>query len=375
MNAELNVLRDQIDLVDKQLIDLLARRLKLVAGVGEVKSRYGIPVYAPDREAAMLASRRTEAEAAGIPADLIEDVLRRVMRESYSSENDSGFKCVNPQLRNIVVIGGQGQLGRLFVQMFRLSGYQVDVLEKDDWSQADTLLTHAGVVLVAVPIDITCPIIDRLTNLPADCLLVDVTSIKQKPLQHMLAAHTGPVLGLHPMFGPDVSSLAKQVIVCCDGRGADQYQWLLQQMQIWGARLHSVTAKEHDDAMSFIQALRHFTTYAYGYHLFEEKADLKCLLALSSPIYRLELAMVGRLFAQDPALYADIILSSEQNLALIRRYHQRMGDAIQRLENGDKQAFVSHFEEVAAYFGDYAQQFLKESKQLLAQASDRRHHE
>ena len=297
MNAELNALRDQIDLVDKQLIDLLARRLKLVAGVGEVKSRYGIPVYAPDREAAMLASRRTEAEAAGIPADLIEDVLRRVMRESYSSENDSGFKCVNPQLRNIVVIGGQGQLGRLFVQMFRLSGYQVDVLEKDDWSQADTLLTHAGVALVAVPIDITCPIIDRLTNLPADCLLVDVTSIKQKPLQHMLAAHTGPVLGLHPMFGPDVSSLAKQVIVCCDGRGADQYQWLLQQMQIWGARLHSVTAKEHDDAMSFIQALRHFTTYAYGYHLFEEKADLKCLLALSSPIYRLELAMVGRLFA------------------------------------------------------------------------------
>lgn len=375
MNAELNALRDQIDLVDKQLIDLLARRLKLVAGVGEVKSRYGIPVYAPDREAAMLASRRTEAEAAGIPADLIEDVLRRVMRESYSSENDSGFKCVNPQLRNIVVIGGQGQLGRLFVQMFRLSGYQVDVLEKNDWSQADTLLTHAGVVLVAVPIDITCPIIDRLTNLPADCLLVDVTSIKQKPLQHMLAAHTGPVLGLHPMFGPDVSSLAKQVIVCCDGRGADQYQWLLQQMQIWGARLHSVTAKEHDDAMSFIQALRHFTTYAYGYHLFEEKADLKCLLALSSPIYRLELAMVGRLFAQDPALYADIILSSEQNLTLIRRYHQRMGDAIQRLENGDKQAFVSHFEEVAAYFGDYAQQFLKESKQLLAQASDRRHHE
>ena len=48
---------------------------------------------------------------------------------------------------------------------------------------------------------------------------------------------------------------------------------------------------------------------------------------------------------------------------------------LQLIKNGDKQAFVSHFEEVAAYFGDYAQQFLKESKQLLAQASDRRHHE
>ena len=222
MNEELNALRDQIDHVDKQLVDLLAQRLKLVAGVGEVKSRYGIPVYAPDREAAMLASRRAEAESVGIPADLIEDVLRRVMRESYSSENDSGFKCVKPDLRRIIVVGGNGQLGRLFVQMFRLSGYQVDVLEKTDWERADSLLSDASLVLVAVPIDISCQIIDKLSNLPADCLLVDITSIKQKPLEHMLAVHAGPVLGLHPMFGPDVTSLAKQVIVCCDARGAEQ---------------------------------------------------------------------------------------------------------------------------------------------------------
>ena len=112
MNEELNALRDQIDAVDQQLVALLAQRLALVAEVGEVKSRHGLPIYAPDREAAMLAKRRAEATAKGVPADLIEDVLRRVMRESYSSENDSGFKCVRPELRSIVVIGGAGQLGR-----------------------------------------------------------------------------------------------------------------------------------------------------------------------------------------------------------------------------------------------------------------------
>ena len=109
MNEELNALRDQIDAVDQQLVALLAQRLALVAEVGEVKSRHGLPIYAPDREAAMLAKRRAEATAKGVPADLIEDVLRRVMRESYSSENDSGFKCVRPELRSIVVIGGAGQ--------------------------------------------------------------------------------------------------------------------------------------------------------------------------------------------------------------------------------------------------------------------------
>lgn len=86
MAEELQNLREQIDQVDKTLLSLLAKRMQLVAEVGEVKNRHGLPIYAPDREAAMLASRRNEAEKMGISADLIEDVLRRVMRESYSKE-------------------------------------------------------------------------------------------------------------------------------------------------------------------------------------------------------------------------------------------------------------------------------------------------
>lgn len=114
MVAELTALRDQIDEVDKALLDLLAKRLELVAEVGEVKSRFGLPIYVPEREASMLASRRAEAEALGVPPELIEDVLRRVMRESYSSENDKGFKTLCPSLRPVVIVGGGGQMGRLF---------------------------------------------------------------------------------------------------------------------------------------------------------------------------------------------------------------------------------------------------------------------
>lgn len=41
MVAELTALRDQIDEVDKALLDLLARRPELVAEVGEVKAVLG----------------------------------------------------------------------------------------------------------------------------------------------------------------------------------------------------------------------------------------------------------------------------------------------------------------------------------------------
>ncbi|MGF1688735.1 bifunctional chorismate mutase/prephenate dehydrogenase [Photobacterium japonica] len=373
MVAELSTLRDQIDDVDKQMVALLARRLALVEEVGHVKSQHGLPIYAPDREAAMLASRRQEAEQQGVPPDLIEDILRRTMRESYASENDSGFKCLNPSLRPIVVVGGYGQLGSLFCRLFSLSGYEVRKLGSQDWDQADEILADAGMVVVSVPINQTEAIIGRLSNLPEDCILADLTSVKSGPLQAMLAVHNGPVVGLHPMFGPDIASLAKQVVAYCDGRNPESYQWLLEQFQIWGASLNRISAIEHDQGMTLIQALRHFTSFAYGVHLAEEDPKLEQLMSLSSPIYRLELAMVGRLFAQDAQLYADIIMSSPQNIDMIKRFHQRFGDAIEMLDNQDKETFKQAFGRVENWFGDYAQHFLIESQGLLRQANDSTH--
>ena len=373
MAVELNELRDQIDAVDKQIVELLAQRLSLVERVGEVKSKHGLPIYAPDREAAMLASRREEAEKRGVPPQLIEDILRRTMRESYASEKDSGFKCLNPELRSIVIVGGNGQLGGLFKRMFELSGYQVKILGSQDWDNAEDILKNAGMVVVSVPIHLTDSVIKKLPALPDDCILCDLTSIKAEPLTAMLEAHAGPVVGLHPMFGPDIPSMAKQVIICSDGRSPETYQWLLKQFEIWGASICAIDAEEHDDGMTLIQALRHFTSFAYGSHLSKENPNLDTLVQLSSPIYRLELAMVGRLFAQDPDLYGDIIMSSQRNIDMIKRFHQRFGGAIEILEHRNKAEFVKQFNSVSQWYGDYSQQFMRESQNLLKQANDAMH--
>ena len=371
----LSKLRDKIDAVDQKIIDLLAERLGLVGEVGEVKTEHGLPIYVPEREAAMLAKRRAEAESKGVSPDLIEDILRRTMRESYASENETGFKTVNPSMKRIVIIGGNGLLGKRFVEMFELSGYQVDVLGRSNWDQAEQICSKAGLVIVGSPIDVTEDVINQLTYLPDDCILADITSVKDAPLKAMLDIHKGPVVGLHPMFGPDISSFAKQVIVYCDGRSEDKYSWLIEQLKIWGSHLYNVKAPTHDESMTLIQALRHFTSFVYGVHLQEVDADLEQLLDLSSPIYRLELAMVGRLFAQEPALYADIILSQKGNLDMIKRYHKHFSDAIELLENSDREAFIKRFESVTDWMGNYSQLFLDESRVMLQQAHDNRHYE
>lgn len=374
-SLDLDQLRQEIDQTDQALLGLLKKRLDLVHQVGEYKSQHGLPVYVPEREASMLAKRRQEAEKLGIHPDLIEDVLRRCMRESYSSENDAGFKTVNPQAKDIVVVGGNGKLGRLFVNAFRLSGYQVKVLGRQDWEQAEAIVANASLVVVSVPIDKTVETIARLPKLPADCVLTDLTSVKQAPIQAMLEAHDGPVVGLHPMFGPDIASFAKQVIIHCGGRKQEQYQWVLEQMKLWGAHLHGSDGQEHDETMSMVQALRHFTSFAYGMHLQNEGADLKRLLAFSSPIYRLELAMVGRLFAQDGELYASIITAAPENVKMFKRYLRNFSAAITLLEQGNREAFVRKFNEVAQWFGDFATQFQSESRNLLLAAHDKITHD
>jgi chorismate mutase/prephenate dehydrogenase len=369
--SELDELREQIDVLDSQLVDLLAKRAALTVKVGEYKSEVGMPIYVPEREAELIAKRREEAEDKGVPPTLVEDLLRRIMRESYHTQNRQ-YLCTNPKIEKIIVIGGAGALGRVFVNMFQRSRYCVSVLEKQDWPNAEHILKDAALVMVAVPIQLTEAIIAKLDNLPDDCILVDITSTKQKPLAAMLEVHSGPVLGLHPMFGPDVPGLVKQVVVVCHGREPERYQWLLQQMRIWGAALQEIDAQQHDDAMVFIQVMRHFCSFVFGAHLAGENPSLEQLIALSSPIYRLELAMVGRLFAQDPTLYADIIFNNADSVDLLKRFMGRFEQAIELVEQGDKGEFIKQFFQIGSWFGDYSKQSLVNSKKLLLKADDDR---
>ena len=370
----LKEIRNEIDALDQELIEVFAKRLALVKKVGEIKHKQGLPIYVPEREADMLAARRKEAEKMCVPADLIEDVLRRVMRESYVSENHFGFKTINPEIKKIVIVGGNGKLGGLFARFLRASGYQVDALGSKDWAQAQAILSGADVVIVCVPINKTLETIERLKPyLTENMLLTDLTSVKRQPLEKMLEVHRGAVVGLHPMFGPDIASMAKQVVVRCDGRYPERYEWLLEQIAIWGAKIYQVDAAEHDHSMTYIQALRHFSTFANGYHLSRQPIKLANILALSSPIYRLELAMIGRLFAQDGSLYADIIMDKPENLEVIESLKQSYEESLKFFETGDKDGFIKVFNEVREWFGEYSEQFMKESRQLLQQANDYRH--
>ena len=262
----------------------------------------------------------------------------------------------------VLIVGGLGNMGRFLANWFRQSDYDVRILDRDDWPQVRSLAAEIELCILAVPIDITPAVAAQIgPHLPSNCVLADITSLKLKPLEAMLKAHAGPVIGLHPLFGPATTTMDKQIVVVSPGRDLEQCQWLLDQLNLWGNVLVETAAAEHDEIMSIVQALRHFATFTFGQFLCSREVPILRTLELSSPIYRLELAMVGRLFAQDPDLYAEIVFATPERQALLKDFIQSLQQNLSLVERGDKAEFVARFRKIAEWFGPFSEQAMRES--------------
>ncbi|MEN9840001.1 MAG: hypothetical protein RL177_1480 [Bacteroidota bacterium] len=233
--------RDRIDHIDKAILDLLKERNEVVKEVLVTKIAHKLPIFVAGREDRKIQSFREEAVRRDLDADWAEDFLRMIMSASRASQSTAEFPMSTLHPKTIVFVGGGGGMGTLFARHARSSGHVVRILDRDDWSQAETLCAGAHAVVITVPIHDTIPVIRRIAPfLPEDALLADFTSNKSDILAAMLESHPGPVVGLHPMHGPDVHNLSKQLMMVCPGRDEDAGQWLLNQFQLWGMRLVTV---------------------------------------------------------------------------------------------------------------------------------------
>jgi chorismate mutase / prephenate dehydrogenase len=362
----LDELRGQIDRLDGELIELLARRGRIVEQIARFKQEHELPTFHPAREENLISARRETAGRAGVDPDYIEDLYRTVLRHSRMGQlHTLGRRSVRPGAK-VLIVGGQGSMGQFFARWFRQSDYEVRILDREDWPKVKALAEAVDLCVLAVPIDLTPAVAGQISSyLPRGCVLADITSLKSEPLAAMLRAYEGPVVGLHPLFGPLTVTMDKQIVVVSPGRRPEACQWLIEQLTVWGNVLVETSAEEHDEIMGIVQALRHFATFAFGQFLHSKRVPIARTLELSSPIYRLELAMVGRLFAQDPGLYAEIVFATPERLKLLKDYLVCLDQNRGLIERGDKAEFVAEFRKVAEWFGPFSEQALRESTFLI----------
>ncbi|MEC4817202.1 MAG: bifunctional chorismate mutase/prephenate dehydrogenase [Scytonema sp. PMC 1069.18] len=333
------MLSEKLKQTDETLIELLRDRLSLLEasepGALEEELTYVAPLLAK----------------AGVP--------NAVWANMVSSCN-TRISAVNPTLatdnvtpKNITIIGGRGRMGRFFTQQLTSVSHNVSVLENEDWEYADKLLSSADLVMVSVPIQWTIEVIERAAKyLAPTTALCDITSLKTEQVAAMLKHHHGPVMGLHPMFGPNVNSFAGQKVVVCPGRNNQTFQWLLEFIRTRGGEVIVSTPEEHDRMMVIIQATRHFSRFSVGVFLAQEEIDIDRSLSMSSPSYRQEIDIIKRLFAQNPNLCMDIMLASPDRCQTIVRLADTYNRIAKLVVRGDREALIEEFEAAQSFFSE-----------------------
>ncbi|MEA5625619.1 bifunctional chorismate mutase/prephenate dehydrogenase [Nostoc sp. UHCC 0251] len=334
---------DQLKKTDQSLIALLSDRISLLAASEQPSLDEQLANVAP-----FLAQ-------AGIP----ESVWASVVNSCHATLiPKSATNHITP--RQITIIGGRGRMGRLFKEQLSLVGNNVSVLEHEDWDYADQLLSQADLVLVSVPIEYTVDVIKRAAKyLAPTTALCDITSVKIQPTQAMLEHHSGPVMGLHPMFGPNIKSFLGQKVVVCPGRNDESFQWLLEFLKSKGGELIVCTPEEHDQMMVIIQATQHFCRFSLGVFLAQVKVDIEQSLTMSTPNYRQEIDIVKRLFSQNPNLCVDIMLATEERcntISFLAKTYSRLARLVARK---DRDALIQEFENTQSFFEEKINSFIQ----------------
>jgi prephenate dehydrogenase/chorismate mutase/prephenate dehydrogenase len=320
--------------IDRQLVKLLGERIAAMAD-------------SPDEIDST--TLKTELARAGVPEFVWRSLLTSAAAAATITQSDqltssTDFSKTDSPKR-VTLIGGTGKMGLFFADQLIDAGHQVELMGRDDWQDAEMFLGNADLVMVCVPTDQAVSVIEKAAPfLRQTTALTDIISIKAPILEAMLTHHSGPVIGLHPMFGPGTRSFLSQNVVVCPGRKVSAFDWLLKLIERNGGQLRISSALEHDQMMATVQGIRHFMTFGLGVFLATEDVDVARSLELSSPLYRLAIATASRFFAQSSSLSLEIMIGSEQSRRILQRLSTTYAQLASAASCHDLECLKSAFE-------------------------------
>lgn len=223
------------------------------------------------------------------------------------------------EIKNIFIIGNKGAMGTFFEKRFK-DIQEISVLGMDqpiDKNLMRSCLETAHMILLCIPIgamyEITSLIAECTSNLP---ILVDICSVKVKPMDIMLRKYTGPVVGTHPLFGPNPHKDLPLKMAMIRGRGNEEFDLVNQFFEKLGFVTFECTAKEHDYAMAYIQGLNFVTTLSY----FASCAGDESILKFITPSFERRIEAASKMLTEDANLFQTLFESNPFSHEAVKRF-------------------------------------------------------
>ncbi len=346
----LEELRKNLSAVDRQLIELIAERQKIVGDIGRNKRSTGTGTRDYAREKDVLDMGRAQALAAGVDPDLVEGMLRLLIRTSLESqERDRVVAEGKGDGRRALVIGGAGKMGCWFVDFFVSQGFATTVADRtvEDGPNRFRNWTDAGVdydvIVVAAPLAVSGRILAQLAVLKPKGLIFDIGSLKSPlidGLQELREAGCR-VTSLHPMFGPDTRLLSGRHLIFCD---VGDKQATADAKELFAPTMVEqldMGLDDHDRLIAYVLGLSHALNIAFFTALAESGEAAPKLARMSSTTFDSQL-LVSEAVAQDnPHLYFEIQNLNKFGLGPLDALCEAARRIRETVADGDEQGFVA----------------------------------
>ena len=356
--SDLGTLREELDVLDRELLALAKRRLDVVKNIGQLKHSSDSPLFHRERERDVYARARAMAKELELPPTVAESLVQVLVDASHDAQQMiGGAVCAEADCLSFLLVGGHGAMGRWFSALLSARGHRVDCWEPGDPRTPARAAAGVHVVLLCVSMHAAVEVARQWApHVPESAVLCDINSLKEEICAVYESDAQCECVGLHPMFGPTVMGLRRQKVVVCEVRPGPGTERLLAELGRMGAELVHATPVEHDRMMAIVQVLVHYRTLAMGEALRRAGVPIARTLEFTSPIYRLELAVTGRLFAQSAELYAAIEMENPQGEE-IRAIFREAAEAVEAaIKHGDRGRFSAWFAEVSDYMGPFGEE-------------------
>ena len=256
-------------------------------------------------------------------------------------------------------------MGLWFERFFSAIGYKVLIAGRKTPLKIEDLAKRSDVVILSVPLKPALDLAERIGPLLSENqLLMDVCSLKENIFSAMNRFTRAEVIGTHPLFGPSTDSIMGQNIIICRGRGSKWISWFENELRAQGALVTRMDPVEHDRNMAVVQGLTHLLSICMGRTLQKLGMTPDSAILSSTPVFRIKMDLIGRLFAQDLDLYKNLIGQNKYVEETLEAFLSSLEEGKDCLLSGmDKKTVF--LESIRDFLGEFSQEGLEESNRII----------
>ncbi len=283
---------------------------------------------------------------------------------------------------NMTIIGGTRGLGKWMAEHLnkdfnititsRNKETGLNIAQELDVEYSDNNIEsvkEADIIIFSVPIDHMVETIKEVApHAPVGSVLMDVCSVKTDAAEALskYAPEGVEILPCHPMFGPRVPTIERQIIVLTPVENkSDKWLSIIKDYLTESeCEIIITTPQEHDKYMSIVQGLTHFSFITLASTIRKLNINVKKSRSFSSPVYRLMLDMVSRVVYQNPYLYYSIQKNNKETAYARNALIKESVYLSKLIEDGFEEDFVKNIVESADHMDEREEALIRSDRAI-----------